>query len=126
MKVIKNNFIPWGYAKYINLFGVIFTKSNNLVLTQQEETHEGTHTLQGKYLLWIFFYLIYFIEWLIKIPISIFCNCGKYGIIRYAYRSISFEQQAYYHQYKDNYLENANPYEWIKYIFKMYKINLNI
>ena len=121
MKVIKNNFIPWGYAKYINLFGVIFTKSNNLVLTQQEETHEGTHTLQGKYLLWIFFYLIYFIEWLIKIPISKFCKCGKYGIIRYAYRSISFEQQAYYHQYKDNYLENANPYEWIKYIFKIIK-----
>jgi len=122
MKVVKNNIIPWGYAKYINLFGIIFTKTNNLILTKTEETHEGTHTLQGKYLLWIFFYLLYFIEWLFKIPVAIFCNYGRFGIIRYAYRSISFEQVAYYHQTDHNYLETANPYEWIKYVFKMYKI----
>lgn len=122
MKVVKNNIIPWGYAKYINLFGIIFTKSNNLILTKTEETHEGTHTLQGKYLLWIFFYLLYFIEWLFKIPVATFCNYGRYGIIRYAYRSISFEQVAYYHQTDHNYLETANPYEWLKYVFKMYKI----
>ena len=126
MKIIKNNIIPFGYSKYINLFGVIFTKSKNLILTKKEEIHEGTHSLQGKYLLWIFFYLLYFIEWLIKIPIAIFCNRGKYEIVQYAYRSISFEQQAYYNENNENYLENANPYEWLKYMFKMYKINLNI
>ena len=126
MKIIKNNIIPFGYSKYINLFGIIFTKSKNLILTKKEEIHEGTHSLQGKYLLWIFFYLLYFIEWLIKIPVAIFCNRGKYGIVQYAYRSISFEQQAYYNENNENYLENANPYEWLKYMFKMYKINLNI
>lgn len=122
MKIVHNNIIPFGYSKYINIFGIIFTKSKKLELTKQEETHEGTHTLQGKYLLWIFFYLLYFLEWLIKIPIALFCNSGRFGTIRYAYRSISFEQVAYYNQDNEDYLKTANPYEWIKYIFKMYKI----
>ena len=122
MKIIYNKIIPFGYSKYINLFGVIFTKSKNLVLDKETINHESIHTLQGKYLLWIFFYLIYFIEWLIKIPIALFCDSGRYGTLRYAYRSISFEQVAYYNEKNLNYLENANPYDWIKYIFKMYKI----
>ena len=122
MKIVHNNIIPFGYSKYINIFGIIFTKSKKLELTKQEETHEGTHTLQGKYLLWIFFYLLYFLEWLIKIPIALFYNSGRFGTIRYAYRSISFEQVAYYNQDNEDYLKTANPYEWIKYIFKMYKI----
>lgn len=122
MKVITNDLIPFGYAKYINICGIIFTKSNNLKLSKQEETHEGTHTLQGKYLLWIFFYLIYVIEWILKIPISMFCNRGKYGVLRYTYRSISFEQVAYYNEDNEDYLKTADPYEWIKYIFKMYKV----
>lgn len=122
MKIVHNNIIPFGYSKYINIFGIIFTKSKKLELTKQEETHEGIHTLQGKYLLWIFFYLLYFLEWLIKIPIALFCNSGRFSTIRYAYRSISFEQVAYYNQDNEDYLKTANPYEWIKYIFKMYKI----
>ena len=121
MKVIKNNFIPCGYAKYINLFGVIFTKSNNLVLKPFEENHESIHTLQMKYLLYILFYILYGIEWIIKIIPSILLDRGRFGILQYAYRSISFEQQAYYNQNNLDYLRIANPYEWIKYIFKMYK-----
>ena len=123
MKVIKNSIIPFGYAKYINICGIIFTKSNKLKLTKQEETHEGIHTLQGKYLLWIFFYLIYAIEWVIKIIPALFSKSrGKYGIFQYAYRSCSFEQVAYYNQYNEDYLKTADPYEWTKYIFKMYKV----
>lgn len=121
MKVIKNNFIPWGHAKYINLFGVLFTKSNTY-LDKQTINHEGIHTRQGKSLFWIFFYLIYGLEWLFKIPVSIFCNRGRYSILRYAYKSISFEQVAYYNQDNYEYLNNSSVWEWIKYIFKMYKI----
>lgn len=123
MKVIKNSIIPFGYAKYINICGIIFTKSNNLKLSKREETHEGTHTLQGKYLLWIFFYLIYTIEWVIKIIPALFSESrGNFGVFQYAYRSISFEQVAYYNQYNEDYLKTADPYEWTKYIFKMYKV----
>ena len=122
MKVIINNIIPFDGYKYINLFGYIFTKDKNYVMTQKDENHESIHTLQMKYLLYIFFYIIYYLEWSIKIPIALFCNTGRYGVLRYAYRSISFEQVAYLHQTDYQYLENANPYEWIKFIFKMYQL----
>ena len=123
MKVIINSFIPFSGFGYINLFGRIFTRNSKLKLSAQTENHEGIHTLQGKYLLWILFYLLYFIEWVIKIIPSMFCDRGKYSILRYAYRSISFEQQAFYNQDNLDYLRKANPYEWVKYIFKMYEDN---
>ena len=121
MKIIKNNIIPFGYSKYINLFGIIFTKSKNLILKPVEENHESIHTLQMKYLLYIFFYIFYGIEWVLKIIPSILLDRGRFGILQYAYRSISFEQQAYYNENNLKYLKTANPYEWNKYIFKMYK-----
>ena len=122
MKVIVNNIIPFNGYKYINLFGYIFTRFKDYVMTKKDENHESIHTLQMKWLGYLLFYIIYYIEWLIKIPIALFCNSGRYGTLRYAYRSISFEQVAYYNQTNYDYLENANPYEWIKYIFKMHKI----
>lgn len=122
MKVIVNNIIPFKGYSYINLFGLCFTRKKDLQLSDVAINHEEIHTLQGKYLLWIFFYLIYFIEWGIKIIPSIFCKRGRFSIIKYAYRSISFEQVAYYNETNLNYLKTAKPYEWIKYIFKMYKL----
>ena len=123
MKVIYNKIIPFWYAKYFNFCGLIFTKDKNFKLTEQDENHEKIHNLQMKYLLYIFFYLIYLIEWLIKLPIALFSNSGRFGTMRYAYRSISFEQVAYYNQNNLTYLNNANPYEWIKYVFKIYDLN---
>lgn len=55
-----------------------------------------------------FYYLWYVIEWLIKLP---FGN---------AYRSISFEQEAYTHQQDENYVENRKLYDgWISKVFKI-------
>ena len=120
MKVIYNSIIPFSGYAYINLFGCIFTRKKTLKLSEKVINHESIHSLQGKYLLWIFFYLIYFIEWIVKIPISLFYKT-KRGKLNYAYRSISFEQVAYYNENNLDYLRTANPYEWIKYVFKMYK-----
>lgn len=122
MKVIVNSFIPFEGYKYINLFGIIFTRNKNYVMTKKDENHESIHTLQMKWLGYILFYILYYLEWMIKIPFAIFANKGRYSLLAYAYRSISFEQVAYLHQTDYTYLENANPFEWLKYIFKMYKI----
>jgi len=124
MKVIKNSFIPWGYAAYINLFGVIFTRLASTNLSKKTINHESIHTLQMKWLLYIPFYILYFIEWILKLPIALFVKPNNYknSFIQYAYRSISFEQVAYKYENDYNYLETANPYEWIKYIFKMYTV----
>ena len=54
------------------------------------------------------YYLWYLIEWLCKLP---FGN---------AYRSISFEQEAYGNDNDNNYIENRNLFTgWIKKVFCM-------
>lgn len=56
----------------------------------------------------LMFYLLYGLEWLIKLPFF-----GKK-----AYNHISFEKEAYAHQYDNNYLENGDYFGWIQYILK--------
>ena len=51
------------------------------------------------------FYILYFLEWLVKLIISIF-TLGKVK----AYRSISFEQEAYDNQNNLNYLKNRKRF----------------
>lgn len=54
---------------------------------------------------YIFFYIWYFIEWLIRLCIS-----------KNAYRSISFEREAFDNDQNLNYLDSRKSYYWIKYI----------
>lgn len=60
------------------------------------------------------FYILYFIEWLIKAIISLFT-----GFKIKAYHSISFEQEAYKNQKDLNYLKTRKRFSWIKNIFKV-------
>ena len=53
-------------------------------------------------------------EWLIKLLISAF----TFGKVK-AYRSISFEQEAYHNQYDYSYQETRTKFAWAKYIFKL-------
>ena len=122
MKVIYNDIIPFGFATYINLFGVIFTKLPNLKLKKEVENHETIHTYQMKYMLYIFFYIWYGIEYILKFIPALFWNRGNFGPLQFAYRSISFEQEAFYNQNNLKYLEIVKPYAWLKYVFSMYKV----
>jgi len=68
--------------------------------------HESIHWKQQVEMLFIFFYLWYFVEWLIKLltpPMG-------------AYKDISFEREAKDYRYDITYLELRKPYAWIKYI----------
>ena len=121
MKVIHNSIIPFSGFSYMNLFGTLFTRKTSLSMKRSTLNHESIHTEQYKDLLYIFFLILYFIEWLIKIPCSWFYKQPTWPkISNVAYRSISLEQEAYYNQYDFNYLENRKKYNWIKYIFTMY------
>ena len=62
MKIIHNNWFPFGRYKAINLFGILFSKE---VLTEEELNHETIHTAQMKEMLYIFFYLWYVIEYIV-------------------------------------------------------------
>lgn len=85
MKIIYNNIIPFKGFIAINLFGVLFVRKD-AVISEQTINHEKIHTAQMKEMLYIFFYLWYIIEWLIRLFMK-----GN------AYRNISFEKEAYNH-----------------------------
>lgn len=102
MKIIYNNIIPFKGFAAINLFGVLFAR-NGVRINQYTINHEEIHTRQMKELGYIFFYIIYLIEWI-----------GRLFQYRFnskeAYRNISFEKEAYYHEYDLSYLKSRKPY----------------
>jgi hypothetical protein len=105
MITIKNNIIPFGSFNAINLFGIVFYKKNMSYITKN---HEYIHTKQMRELLYIPFYIIYFLEYLVRL---LACQHHKK-----AYRAISFEKEAYENQKDSDYSKNRKLYNWLKYI----------
>lgn len=103
MKIIRNNIIPFKGFKAINLFGILFVRKR-AVISDIDINHEAIHTAQMKELLYVFFYILYFIEWLIRL------RKGN------AYRSISFEIEAYDNENNLDYLKNREKFNFIKYL----------
>jgi hypothetical protein len=69
--------------------------------------HESIHIAQQGELLVLPFYILYILEWFIKLFF--------YG--KDAYYNLSFEREAYKYEYDEKYLEQRKPYAWLKYIF---------
>lgn len=109
MKIIYNKYIPFKGFLVINLFGIMFVREreHKVILYRSDINHEEIHTAQMKEMLYIFFYLWYVIEWIIK--------SFKYGT-HLAYYKISFEKEAYNHQYHYNYIAERKHYNWFKLI----------
>lgn len=104
MKIIYNNIIPFKGFKAINLFGILFVRKG-CIMKDIDINHEAIHTAQMKELLYIPFYIIYFIEWIIKLI--------QIGNFYFAYRCISFEVEAYSNQNDLQYLKKRKHYnQW--------------
>ena len=69
MIIIRNKFIPFGGYKAINIFGILFVKKNANI-DNVTINHEKIHTKQIIELLFIFFYIWYGIELLIRYIIN--------------------------------------------------------
>lgn len=110
MKIIINKIIPIKGYIAIAIWPFIFARRpiSNVIVN-----HETIHGEQQKELLLVLFYIIYCIEYIIKLVITF--NHNK------AYKSISFEQEANYNEHKLDYISNRHHYTWIKYIFKLWK-----
>lgn len=102
MLIIRNKVIPFKGFKAINLFGILFVREN-AKLDAKTINHEEIHTAQMKEMLYIFFYLWYVIEWIIRL-------FGKGN----AYRKVSFEKEAYNNQDDVTYLTKRKKYNWLK------------
>ena len=99
MKIIYNNIIPFKGFRAINLFGILFVRGTCRDVNARLLNHEKIHTAQMKELGYIFFYIIYVLEWLVRLFLT-----GN------AYRNISFEREAYRYDTKKAYLGHRKRY----------------
>lgn len=109
MLIISNKLIPFKGYRCINVFGVLFIRKGSRIDATLIR-HEQIHTSQMKELGYIMFYVLYFVEYLIKL-----IYYHKHHI---AYRAISFEREAYDNQGNVTYGENRHLYAWMKLIHK--------
>ena len=91
----------------INLFGLIILRKGAF-FPESSINHESIHTAQQKEMLFVFFYLWYVLEWLVRL----LCCFSA----RKAYFRISFEREAYAHEYESDYLQNRKLFSWVKYL----------
>lgn len=109
MEIVYNNIIPPKGFKCINLFGILFVREGTSKVNSIDINHESIHTEQIKELGYIFFYIIYFFEWLFRVIFT------KDRFSHMAYRHLSFEVEAYNNQYNHNYLQERKHYaQWGK------------
>lgn len=120
MKIIFNKFIPFKGFFAINLFGAMFVRNEykswfekgaapykkNFV--ERTVIHESIHTEQQKELFYIGFYLLYFIEWIIRLLTPPW---------KTAYRDISFEKEAFMNESDKDYISKRKRFNWTKYIW---------
>lgn len=102
MKVIYNNIIPFKGFAAINLFGILFVR-RDVRVSKCILNHENIHTRQMQELGYIFFYIIYLVEWIFRLFQYKFIN-------KEAYRNISFEKEAYYYECDYGYLQRRKAY----------------
>lgn len=77
---------------------------NNFVLLN----HEKIHMRQQKELLWIGFFVWYLLEFLLKLM--------YYRNSYFAYKNISFEREAYYHEHNLDYLKTRKMFGFLSFL----------
>ena len=105
MKIIQNKLIPFKGYKYINLFGLLFTRDKSKI-TDIEYNHEKIHLKQMQEMLWLPFYIWYGVEYLV-------ITVARQGD---RYHDISFEEEAYNNETNLNYCSDRKHFAWLKYI----------
>lgn len=104
--IVYNSIIPFKGYKLINIFGIIFAKKKAKI-TPEDINHELIHTKQIQEMLYIFFYIWYILEFLIRFIWDGF-NWKQ------AYLNMLFEQEAYKYQNNLMYPEYRTHYQWLK------------
>ena len=91
----------------LNLFGTYWTRSAHWI-DRYVINHEHIHTAQQRELLFVPFYILYVIEWSVRLIM--------YRNLKRAYYNISFEREAYRHGNDLDYLYRRRHYSWVRYI----------
>lgn len=103
--IIKSKLVPQHTC--VNLFGTLWVQNPEWI-DKYVINHERIHTRQEKELLFFPFYIIYLLEYLIRLI--------QYKHHHDAYMNISFEREAYKNGHDLSYLSGRKPFSWIKYL----------
>ena len=106
-RIFRSRFIPFGSYIAINLFGFIIIRKGRC-LYGRDINHELIHSRQQMELLWVFFYVWYFVEWVVRLI--------QYRNTSKAYYNISFEREAYAKQSEIGYLRRRKAYSWWRFL----------
>lgn len=109
MRIIYTRHFPPGDFHGINLFGTVFVQRRWGKFLPYEVRHETIHTYQQWELTYPVFYLLYAAEYLVRLFLCRF-DANR------AYRSISFEREAYAHEHDSGYLNRRRPFAWTRYL----------
>lgn len=100
-KVIETRLAPGGHVIAITLFGLVLTRNKDNV-DKRVLNHELIHCIQQLEWLYLPFFILYVAEWLWYL--------GKYRNSDKAYRSISFEREAYDNERDPDYLRKRKHF----------------
>lgn len=92
--IFQSRWMRKGYC--LNLFGTLWTRDKSWI-DKFVINHERIHTAQMRELLFIPFYILYVVEWLVRLL--------QYRNWHKAYMNISFEKEAYAHGHDLGYLK---------------------
>lgn len=106
MIIISKYLIPKNYIG-LTIYPFIFLKDHLLKENAFLINHEKIHLKQQKELLWIFFFIWYLSEYLIRLI--------QYKNHHKAYKNISFEKEAYQNEHNLNYLNKRKRFNFITY-----------
>lgn len=118
MKIIVNKILPPLGYKALTLGPFIFVKKG-AILSDRDINHEAIHWEQYKETLIIGFFLVYVIEFILKLIFpSLTIKEKKDGRSYWnrVYHSLSMEREAYAHQDESNYIKSRKHFAWIGYI----------
>lgn len=103
--IIRSVLVPKRFC--MNLFGTLWARDTSWI-DSYVINHERIHTAQQRELLFVPFYIMYFLEWLVRLV--------QYRNNRDAYMNISFEREAYTNGHNLNYMRNRRRYAWVRYL----------
>lgn len=101
-KIVETRILPPGWC--LNLFGIYWTRDTSWI-DRYVVNHERIHDAQQRELLWFPFYMIYVLEWVLRL-----CMLRSW---KKAYMAISFEREAYAHGRDFGYLSGRRRFaQW--------------
>lgn len=110
MKIVYNKLLPFKGYKAMTLWPFIIVRKG-MVMTEADLNHEQIHGEQQKELIVVLSYLWYVVEYIVKLIVT--------WSHKKAYRSISFEQEAYKFEGDLDYRRRRRRYYWMRFVFKV-------